>query len=311
MIIYIFKKIVTFLFIICVLAQISFCLVYFSPHSTFNINNLSFLDAYSDFFKQLLQGQFRLLTGETVPFLHTLLATFELCILALFVALLIGLPLGIFLGLSNINWLNDIIRLGSLLLYSCPIVMVVIIVMYWLSPTWSITMNFNVSPSVAGTSLLDLLISSKTDKWHMILGQLHYLFLPIIILAIQPSIMTIQLVSQNVRNTSRQNFIKMAIIRERSPFKILRRHLLPNSIPATIPQLTYNTTTLLFSTMVIEILFNRVGLGQWVMLAYHHHNYFVISIAILACGTVISLLTLLGEISAVVIYPLRHKEHYV
>lgn len=311
MIIYIFKKIVTFLFIICVLAQISFCLVYFSPHSTFNINNLSFLDAYSDFFKQLLQGQFRLLTGETVPFLHTLLATFELCILALFVALLIGLPLGIFLGLSNINWLNDIIRLGSLLLYSCPIVMVVIIVMYWLSPTWSISMNFNVSPSVAGTSLLDLLISSKTDKWHMILGQLHYLFLPIIILAIQPSIMTIQLVSQNVRNTSRQNFIKMAIIRERSPFKILRRHLLPNSIPATIPQLTYNTTTLLFSTMVIEILFNRVGLGQWVMLAYHHHNYFVISIAILACGTVISLLTLLGEISAVVIYPLRHKEHYV
>lgn len=311
MIIYIFKKIVTFLFIICVLAQISFCLVYFSPHSTFNINNLSFLDAYSAFFKQLLQGQFRLLTGETVPFLHTLLATFELCILALFVALLIGLPLGIFLGLSNINWLNNIIRLGSLLLYSCPIVMVVIIVMYWLSPTWSITMNFNVSPSVAGTSLLDLLISSKTDKWHMIFDQLHYLFLPIIILAIQPSIMTIQLVSQNVRNTSRQNFIKMAIIRERSPFKILRRHLLPNSIPATIPQLTYNTTTLLFSTMVIEILFNRVGLGQWVMLAYHHHNYFVISIAILACGTVISLLTLLGEISAVVIYPLRHKEHYV
>lgn len=311
MIIYIFKKIVTFLFIICVLAQISFCLVYFSPHSTFNINNLSFLDAYSAFFKQLLQGQFRLLTGETVPFLHTLLATFELCILALFVALLIGLPLGIFLGLSNIHWLNNIIRLGSLSLYSCPIVMVVIIVMYWLSPTWSISMNFNVSPSVAGTSLLDLLISSKTDKWHMILGQLHYLFLPIIILAIQPSIMTIQLVSQNVRNTSRQNFIKMAIIRERSPFKILRRHLLPNSIPATIPQLTYNTTTLLFSTMVIEILFNRVGLGQWVMLAYHHHNYFVISIAILACGTVISLLTLLGEISAVVIYPLRHKEHYV
>ncbi|MCO6559505.1 MAG: ABC transporter permease subunit [Gilliamella sp.] len=246
-----------------------------------------------------------------MPFLHTLLATFELCILALFVALLIGLPLGIFLGLSNIHWLNNIIRLGSLSLYSCPIVMVVIIVMYWLSPTWSISMNFDVSPSVAGTSLLDLLVSSKIDKWHMILGQIHYLVLPIFILAIQPSIMTIQLVSQNVRNISRQNFIKMAIIRERSPFKILRRHLLPNSIPATIPQLTYNTTTLLFSTMVIEILFNRVGLGQWVMIAYHHHNYFVISIAILACGTVISLLTLLGEISAVVIYPLRHKEHYV
>ena len=63
--------------------------------------------------------------------------------------------------------------------------------------------------------------------------------------------------------------------------------------------------------MIVGILFNRVGLGQWVMGAYHHHSYFIISIAIFACGTVISFLTLLGEITAVAIYPLRHKEHHV
>ena len=309
MIIYILKKIVTFLFIICVLAQISFCLVYFVPQSIFS--DLTFIDAYSAFFKQLLQGQFKLMSGETVPFFDTLLTTFELCILALLVALFIGIPLGIFLGLSNINWLNTTIRLGCLIFYSCPIVMLATLVMFYLSSTLPMSMNFDISISVTGSSLLDIILSSRTDKLPAILDQLHYLLLPTIILAIQPSIVTIQLVSENVKNTSRQNYIKMAIIRERSPFKILRRHLLPNSIPATIPQLTYNTTTLLFSTMVIEILFNRVGLGQWVMLAYRNHNYFIISIAILACGTVISLLTLLGEITAIAIYPLRHKEHYV
>ena len=309
MIIYILKKIVTFLFIICVLAQISFCLVYFVPQSIFS--DLTFIDAYSAFFKQLLQGQFRLMSGETVPFFDTLLTTFELCILALLVALFIGIPLGIFLGLSNINWLNTTIRLGCLIFYSCPIVMLAALVMFYLSSTLPMSMNFDISISVTGSSLLDIILSSRTDKLPAILDQLHYLLLPTIILAIQPSIVTIQLVSENVKNTSRQNYIKMAIIRERSPFKILRRHLLPNSIPSTIPQLTYNTTTLLFLTMVIEILFNRVGLGQWVMLAYRNHNYFIISIAILACGTVISLLTLLGEITAIAIYPLRHKEHYV
>ena len=308
MIIYILKKIVTFLFIICVLAQISFCLVYFVPQSIFS--DLTFIDAYSAFFKQLLQGQFRLMSGETVPFFDTLLTTFELCILALLVALFIGIPLGIFLGLSNINWLNTTIRLGCLIFYSCPIVMLATLVMFYLSSTLPMSMNFDISISVTGSSLLDIILSSRTDKLPALWDQLHYLLLPTIILAIQPSIVTIQLVSENVKNTSRQNYIKMAIIRERSPFKILRRHLLPNSIPATIPQLTYNTTTLLFSTMVIEILFNRVGLGQWVMLAYRNHNYFIISIAILACGTVISLLTLLGEITAIAIYPLRHKEHY-
>ncbi|WP_294893016.1 ABC transporter permease subunit [uncultured Gilliamella sp.] len=309
MIIYILKKIVTFLFIICVLAQISFCLVYFVPQSIFS--DLTFIDAYSAFFKQLLQGQFRLMSGETVPFFDTLLTTFELCILALLVALFIGIPLGIFLGLSNTNWLNTTIRLGCLIFYSCPIVMLATLVMFYLSSTLPMSMNFDISISVTGSSLLDIILSSRADKLPALWEQLHYLLLPTIILAIQPSIVTIQLVSENVKNTSRQNYIKMAIIRERSPFKILRRHLLPNSIPATIPQLTYNTTTLLFSTMVIEILFNRVGLGQWVMLAYRNHNYFIISIAILACGTVISLLTLLGEITAIAIYPLRHKEHYV
>ena len=291
------------------LAQISFCLVYFVPQSIFS--DLTFIDAYSAFFKQLLQGQFRLMSGETVPFFDTLLTTFELCILALLVALFIGIPLGIFLGLSNINWLNTTIRLGCLIFYSCPIVMLATLVMFYLSSTLPMSMNFDISISVTGSSLLDIILSSRADKLPALWEQLHYLLLPTIILAIQPSIVTIQLVSENVKNTSRQNYIKMAIIRERSPFKILRRHLLPNSIPATIPQLTYNTTTLLFSTMVIEILFNRVGLGQWVMLAYRNHNYFIISIAILACGTVISLLTLLGEITAIAIYPLRHKEHYV
>ncbi len=309
MIIYILKKIVTFLFIICLLAQISFCLVYFAPQSIFS--NLTFIDAYSVFFKQLLQGQFKLASGEILPFLDTLLTTFELCILALLVALLIGLPLGIFLGLSNVNWLNATIRLGCLIFYSCPIVMLATIVMFYLSSTWPISMNFDISPSITGSSLLEILISSRSDKLTALLDQLHYLLLPTIILAIQPSIMTIQLVSENVKNTSRQNYIKMAIIRERSPFKILRRHLLPNSIPATIPQLTYNTTTLLFLTIVVEILFNRIGLGQWLMMAYRNHNYFIIAIALFACGTVISLLTLLGEITAVAIYPLRHKEHYV
>ena len=210
MIIYILKKIVTFSFIICVLAQISFCLVYFDPQSIFS--DLTFVDAYNAFFKQLLQGQFRLVSGETLPFLDTLLTTFELCILALLVALLIGLPLGIFLGLSNINWLNTTIRLGCLIFYSCPIVMLATIVMFYLSSTMPISMNFDIAPSVTGSSLLDILISSRPDKFTALLDQLHYLLLPTIILAIQPSIMTIQLVSENVKNPSRQNYIKMAII---------------------------------------------------------------------------------------------------
>ncbi|MDF7667000.1 ABC transporter permease subunit [Orbaceae bacterium ESL0727] len=309
MVIYILRKIFTFLFILFLLAQISFCLAYFAPDSL--LNPLNLLDAYQSFFTQLLSGEFTLDSGETVPVLRMLSATFELCLLALFVSILIGIPIGIFLGLSHLNWLNNIIKITCLVIYACPLIWLVILIMYLLSPNWSLFINLDTQPAITGLSLLDILITPGIDKSTAFIEQIQYLLLPTIILAIQPCIITIQLVSQNVKNTTHQNYIKMAIIREASPLKVLMRHLLPNSIPAIIPQLSYNTSTLLFSTMVIEILFNRIGLGQWVIMAYHQFNYNIIAIAILACGTVTSLLTLLSEISVLIIYPMRHKENYV
>ncbi len=309
MVIYILKKIFAFVLILFLLAQISFCLAYFSPDIQLNHNAI--FDAYPIFFQQILQGQFTLSSGETIAFLHILSATFELCLLALFLSLFIGIPVGIFIGLNNVNWLNNLIKIGCLIIYSCPLVWLVIIVMFALSRNWPLFINFDIQQPITGISLLDILITPHTNKWSVFVDQIQYLLLPTIILAIQPCIITIELFSQNVKKTAQQNYIKMAIIRETSPLKILRRHLLPNLIPSTIPQLTYNATTLLFSTMVLEILFKRAGLGQWIMMAYHQNDYNIIAIAILACGTIISSLTLLSEILAIIIYPMRHKENYV
>ncbi|MDF7671059.1 ABC transporter permease subunit [Orbaceae bacterium ESL0721] len=305
MVIYILKKIFTFLLILFLLAQISFCLAYFSPYSP--LAQINIVDAYQSFFIQLLSGKFTLTSGEVISVLYLFSATFELCILALFVSIVFGIPIGIFVGLSHIHWLNNLIKICCLIIYACPLVWLVILFLY--SPAWSLFINTDTT--VNNLSLLNTLLTPQIDRWHALCEQLQYLLLPTIILAIHPIIMTIQIVSQNVKAISHQNYIKMAKIREISSAKVLFRHLLPNSIPATLPHLSYNTTTLLFSTMVIEILFNRIGLGQWVMTAYLQSNFTIIAIAILACGAVVSLLTLLGEISVLIIYPTRHKEYLI
>lgn len=309
MVIYILKKIVTCLFILFLLAQMSFCLAYFTPNTL--LNHASLFEAYHLFFKQLLSGEFIFSPNKSLSFLHEFFATFELCLLALSVSILIGIPVGVFAGMGSRQSLNNIIQIFSLILYSCPIVLLVTMTVFFLPPNGVLFMHENMAFPEQGISLIDILTTTHPDKFTIFIAQLKTLMLPIAILSIQPCIITIQFVSQSVKKIMKQNYIKAAMIRETSLFKIVRRHLLPNSIPSTIPKLAYNSTTLLFLTMVMEILLDINGIGKWVMLAYYQHNYNIIAIAILTCGAFISLLVLLSEIFTVIIGPMLHKENYV
>ncbi|WP_392552204.1 ABC transporter permease subunit [Orbus wheelerorum] len=292
------------------LSLIAVAVIYNSPNSIFE--NISFGQAYCIFYQQLLSNQFIWLDYSLWDILAQILfPTFELAILAIFCALIIGFPLGIIVGLGkNDSKRNYFIKLICLIFYASPIIWIAILVMSSLSNDWTFSKVSNYQPMIKSLSILDVLITHNVDKLSTLYAEIKHLLIPTMILTIQPCIITIQLISQRVSITNRQNYIKVARIRENSSLKVLFRHLLPNAIPKTIPQLTYNITTLLFSTMAIEILFNRSGLGTWVFSAYHQHDYMIIALSIFSCGALISLLTLLSEIVAFLIYPLQSRALY-
>jgi len=310
MLIYLIKKICSFLLILMLLSLIAVVVVYYSPNSVFE--NTAFWQAYYIFYQQLLFKQFIWLDYSLWDMLaQILLPTFELAILAIFCAIIIGFPVGILVGLSNNNSkINYFIKPICLILYASPIIWIAILIMLSISNDWVFIKVSNYQPTIKSLSIFDVLITHNENKFDTLCAEVKYLLTPTIILAIQPSIITIQLISQRVSITNRQNYIKVARIREKSSLKVLFRHLLPNALPKTLPQLTYNITTLLFSTMAIEILFNRSGLGTWVFSAYHQHDYMIIALAIFSCGALISLLTLLSEIVTFLIYPLQSRTLY-
>lgn len=309
MLIYIIKKILSFLLILLLLSLVSAVIIYYAPNAP--LGEMTFLQAYNIFYQQFFSNQFAFSNYSLWECINQiLLPTFELAILAIFCSIVVGFPIGIIAGLTNSDKLNHVIRFICLIFYASPIIWIAVLVMSISSADWMFIINTSYQPTIKSSSLLNILLASNDNQYQLLLNEMKHSLIPIMILTIQPCIITIQLVSQQVSVTARQNYIKVARIRENSLYKILFRHLLPNAIPNTIPQLTYNITTLLFSTMTIEILLNRSGLGTWVFSAFHHQNYTIIAFAIFSCGALVSLLTLLSEIVVVLIYPIQSRTLY-
>ncbi|XKM14084.1 ABC transporter permease subunit [Orbaceae bacterium ac157xtp] len=269
---------------------------------------------YLLFFKSLILDPFILTDQQTYSFAdvvtQVLFPTFQLCLLAILCAIIIGFPIGIRLATTKNSSSTIIIQIICLILYACPIIWLALL----LTSIPYFEGAFNHSPidipTITGFSLLDILLSAHPDKWSLFYTELKQLFLPVFVLTIQPCIATIQTISQHVSNVNDKNFIKVAKIRENSPIRLLLRHILPNAIPEAMPQLAYNATTLLFSTMVVEILFEHKGLGVWVFTAFTEHNYYFISLAMISCGILISLINLLSELIVVIVSPVQIRSSY-
>ncbi|MCO6523619.1 MAG: hypothetical protein J6562_01185 [Candidatus Schmidhempelia sp.] len=112
MIIYILKKIFTYLFILLLLSQLSFAVVFFSSDTIYN--EYSFFYAYSLYFSDLLSGQVSTLHYGTASLLaiikQVLPPTIELCLFAVLVSSISGIILGIIAGLKPNKWQNKLIQ---------------------------------------------------------------------------------------------------------------------------------------------------------------------------------------------------------
>lgn len=309
MLIYIIKKLFSFLILFFLLSLVSVSVLYFSPNNP--LHHLTFYQFYYDFYYQLLSNHplslplFDYNMSEILQ--HVFLPTTELGLLAIFCAIIIGFPIGVISGLSSNSRFIHILRLLCWLLYASPLVWIAILIIRLSTVDWHFTQHIDYSSTIGNSSLITILSTNNDHKLPLLVNHITPLLLPVIILTIQPCITTIQIVSERVKLIANQNYIKVAYIKENASWKVLFRHLLPNAIPKIIPQLTANITTLLFSTMVIEILLNRSGMGTWLLYGFYQHNFSILALTLLGCGIIISLLMLLSEILVVIIYPTQSR----
>ncbi len=180
-------------------------------------------------------------------------ATFELVLLAMTLALVTGVPLGLYAGLDPESRPSRIIMGGTLLGFSLPSFWkgMMLILLFAVLLGWLPTAGRGETVSVLGfpTSLLTL-------------DGLKHLALPAINLAIPNMALMIRLVAAGTTETMTQDYVKYARAKGVRPRRIVSRHVLRNILIPVVTVVGIEFGSLVAFSTITETVFAWPGMGK-------------------------------------------------
>ena len=222
------------------------------------------------------------LNAERLP------ATLELATCALIIAIVFGLPLGIYAGLNPKSLGTRIIMGGSVLGISIPtfwlgLMMIIIfsVVLGWLP--------------VSGRGDIGSFLGLQSSAFT--LDGLSHLIMPAPNLALFKIAMVIRLARAGTVEVMSLDFIKFARARGLPPERLVRFHLLPNILIPIITVLAIEFGTLIAFATVTETIFAWPGLGKLVIDAIVNLDRPIVVAYLMFVVTLFLLLNLIVDIS--------------
>ena len=183
-------------------------------------------------------------------------ATLELATSALIIAIIVGLPLGIYAGLNPEGLGARIIMGGSVIGISIPT--------FWLGLMMIIIFSVLLGwLPVSGRGDTGRFMGIESSIFTM--DGLRHLVLPAINLSLFKISMVIRLTRAGVEEVMSLDFIKFARARGLSSNRIVRSHLLPNILIPIITVLAIEFGTLIAFATVTESVFAWPGVGKLVI----------------------------------------------
>ncbi|MEK9673247.1 MAG: ABC transporter permease [Rhodospirillaceae bacterium] len=183
-------------------------------------------------------------------------ATFELALAALVMAVVIGIPLGVYSGLKPDGRLSKAIMAGSILGFSLPtfwvglmFIMVFAVMLGWL-------------PSTGRGDAVPFL---GIDVSFLTMDGLSHLFLPALNLALFKISMVIRLARAGTREVALQDYIKFARAKGLSMRRVVLVHLMKNIMIPVVTVLGLEFGGLIAFSVVTETVFAWPGMGKLII----------------------------------------------
>lgn len=164
-------------------------------------------------------------------------ATIQLAFAAMSIAVLIGVPLGIFCAIRENKFTDYILRIVTLMGVSMPGFWLALILILFFS------VNLKLFP-VAGY------------------GELRYLVIPAVALSAHSLALTLRMVRTGMLEVMSQPYIAFAISKGLSPRYVIVRHALKNALLPAITVLALSLGHMLGGAVVIESIFAWPGVGS-------------------------------------------------
>jgi peptide/nickel transport system permease protein len=267
---------------------------------------------YGDYLGGVATGNFGRTITDNRPVTQVLVdnggATLTLTVAALLVALLLGLPLGLWAARRRDRWDDVLIRLFGIATFAAPVFFVGLLLQLlfgkalgWL-PTSGQAAPI-VAPTVPERTHLLLLDAALSGDWPAVDDVLRHLVLPAVSLGLLTTGVLVRLSRVNVIQTLRTDYVEAARARGVREGAVLVRHALRNALVPVITVTGLQVALLLGGAVLTERTFNWPGLGSQLVGYLDSRDYTAVQGLITVFALVVVVVSLLIDIVNALVDP--------
>ncbi|KAB2492536.1 ABC transporter permease [Priestia endophytica] len=258
-----------------------------------------------------------LLTGDLGESLRTknpiseelwpyLTATLELSLVAIIIAIVVGVNAGIISAWFQNSWFDYSAMLLALIGVSMPI--------FWLGlmEQWLFAIQWDILPtagredirnpidSITGLYIIDTLVQGKWGQFAVVI---KHLALPSVALATIPMAIIARITRSSMLEVMRSDFIRTARAKGLRMFWVVYRHSLKNAVIPILTVIGLQFGVLLGGAILTETIFSWPGIGRYIYEAIGYRDYPVIQSGILIIALLFVCINLIVDLLYTVIDP--------
>ncbi len=334
------RRLSLFIFTMLVLTLLSFSLSFFFPGDTVinhsgqinattaelvKINNSYQMDKnifnqYAAYLSHILDGDFGLSMTSQSPISHEIMAllpaTIELSLVALLLAMIIGIPLGFIAAINHNKASDNAILSMAMFGYSIPVfwlgllaITLFSINLGWLPSAGQISLLFEIE-FVTGIQFIDILLSDSPYKWQAFSNASAHIILPACVIALAPATIFIRLSRAAMIEVLAASYIRAARAKGLNFKQIIFRHAIRNALIKIIRHVGLQFANLVTIAMVTEVIFSWPGIGRWLIESVYQRDYTAIQSGLLVLSCFIFIIHILTDFIYAALNPLaRGSSH--
>jgi dipeptide transport system permease protein len=270
---------------------------------------------YLDFLGRLLQGDLgsSLVTKRPVltEFFALFPATLELAFVAIVLATVIGVPVGVLAAIRRGSFFDQASMTVALVGFSMPIfwwgLLLIIFfsgTLHWTPVSGRISLMYFFEP-VTGFMLIDSLLSGQEGAFR---SAASHLVLPSIVLATIPLAVIARQTRSAMLEVMGEDYVRTARAKGLPYRRVVMVHALRNAMIPVITTIGLQVGVLMAGAILTETIFSWPGIGKWMIDSISRRDYPVVQSGLLLIAALVMLVNLLVDLTYGLINPrIRHR----
>ncbi len=209
-------------------------------------------------------------------------ATLELSVIAMAIALLIGIPVGVLAAVKRGSFFDHAAITAALTGYSMPV-----------SGRVSAGVFLDPDDPLTGFMLIDTLLFGEEGNF---LDALHHILLPAFVLATIPLAVIVRMTRSSMLEVLNEDYIRTARAKGLSRLRVVIVHALRNALLPVLTVVGLQVGVLMVGAILTETIFSWPGIGRWLIYGLQQRDYPVVQGGVLMVATLIIIVNMCVDI---------------